>query len=56
MIKQIGFLGEVHPDVLEKIGLKYNAYIFEINLDILVLPVLAENYLSGNIKISSGNA
>jgi len=34
--RQIGFLGEVHPDVLEKIGLKYNAYVFEINLDILV--------------------
>ncbi|MCX5848289.1 MAG: phenylalanine--tRNA ligase subunit beta [Deltaproteobacteria bacterium] len=34
--KQIGFLGEVHPDVVEKINLKNNAYVFEINLDILV--------------------
>jgi len=34
--KQIGFLGEIHPDVLEKIDLKNNAYVFEINLDIIV--------------------
>jgi len=34
--RQIGFLGEVHPDVLEKITLKNAAYVFEINLDILV--------------------
>ncbi len=34
--QQIGFLGEVHPDVLEKIDLKNNVYVFEINLDILV--------------------
>ncbi len=33
--KKIGFLGEVHPDVLEKIDFKNNLYIFEINLDIL---------------------
>lgn len=34
--RKIGFLGEVHPDVLEKIDLKNNVYVFEINLDILV--------------------
>jgi phenylalanyl-tRNA synthetase, beta subunit, non-spirochete bacterial len=34
--RQIGFLGEVHPDVLEKIDLNNNTYVFEINLDILV--------------------
>jgi phenylalanyl-tRNA synthetase beta chain len=38
--KKIGFLGEVHPDVLEKIGLKNNIYVFEINLDILVSACL----------------
>ncbi len=34
--KQIGFLGEVHPDVSEKIDLKNKAYVFEINLDLLI--------------------
>jgi phenylalanyl-tRNA synthetase beta chain len=38
--KQIGFLGEVHPDVLETIDLKNKAYVFEINLDILVAAYL----------------
>lgn len=41
--RQIGFLGEVHPDVLEKIDLKNNAYVFEINLDILVSAYLDRN-------------
>ncbi|PKN06312.1 MAG: phenylalanine--tRNA ligase subunit beta [Deltaproteobacteria bacterium HGW-Deltaproteobacteria-7] len=41
--KQIGFLGEVHPDVLEKINLKNKAYVFEINLDILVAAYLERN-------------
>jgi phenylalanyl-tRNA synthetase beta chain len=31
----IGFLGEVHPDVLLKLDLKNNAYVFEIDIDIL---------------------
>lgn len=31
----VGYAGEVHPDVLEKMDLKIGAYIFEINLDIL---------------------
>jgi phenylalanyl-tRNA synthetase beta chain len=31
----VGYTGEVHPDVVEKIDLKNDAYIFEINLDIL---------------------
>ncbi len=35
--RKIGFLGEIHPDVLEKIDLKNNVYVFEINLDILIL-------------------
>lgn len=34
--KKIGVLGEVHPDVLEKIDIKNNIYVFEINMDILV--------------------
>jgi phenylalanyl-tRNA synthetase beta chain len=41
--RKIGFLGEVHPDVLEKIDLKNNAYVFEINLDILVSAYLDRN-------------
>jgi phenylalanyl-tRNA synthetase beta chain len=41
--KKIGFLGEVHPDVLETIDLKNNAYVFEINLDILVSAYLERN-------------
>lgn len=32
---QIGFLGEIHPNVMEKYDLKNHAYVFEINLDIL---------------------
>jgi phenylalanyl-tRNA synthetase beta chain len=31
--KQIGWAGEVHPDVKEKFDLKNNTYVFEINLD-----------------------
>ena len=55
--QQIGFLGEVHPDVLEKIDLKNNVYVFEINLDILVSAYQDKRRcLSGNIKISGGNA
>jgi phenylalanyl-tRNA synthetase beta chain len=38
--RQIGFFGEVHPDVLEKIDLKNSVYVFEINLDILVSACL----------------
>ena len=30
-----GYLGQVHPDVLERMDLKNNAYVIEINLDIL---------------------
>jgi len=30
-----GYMGQVHPDVLERMGLKNNAYVLEINLDIL---------------------
>jgi phenylalanyl-tRNA synthetase beta chain len=41
--RKIGFLGEVHPDVLEKIDLKNNAYVFEINLDILISAYLDRN-------------
>jgi phenylalanyl-tRNA synthetase beta chain len=33
---QIGYLGEVHPDVLEKMDLKNNIYVFEINMDIML--------------------
>lgn len=31
----IGFLGEVHPDVLARMGLKNRAMVFEIDLDVL---------------------
>jgi phenylalanyl-tRNA synthetase beta chain len=41
--RKIGFLGEVHPDVLEKIDLRNNVYVFEINLDILVSAYLDRN-------------
>ena len=33
---QIGFLGEIHLDVLEKMSLRNAPYVFEINLDLLV--------------------
>ncbi|MGD0022519.1 MAG: phenylalanine--tRNA ligase subunit beta [Smithellaceae bacterium] len=32
----MGYLGCVHPKILEKMDIKNNAYVFEINLDILV--------------------
>jgi phenylalanyl-tRNA synthetase beta chain len=35
----VGYMGQVHPDVLEKLDLKNSAYIFEINLDILANQV-----------------
>jgi phenylalanyl-tRNA synthetase beta chain len=35
----VGYMGQVHPDVLEKLDLKNCAYIFEINLDILANQV-----------------
>ena len=31
----IGYLGEIHPHVIEKFDIKNRAYVFEINLDIL---------------------
>jgi phenylalanyl-tRNA synthetase beta chain len=31
----IGFLGEVHPDVLARMGLKNRAMVFEIDMDVL---------------------
>jgi phenylalanyl-tRNA synthetase beta chain len=32
----MGYLGCVHPKIMEKMGIKNNAYVFEINLDILI--------------------
>jgi phenylalanyl-tRNA synthetase beta chain len=32
----MGYLGCVHPKIMEKMDIKNNAYVFEINLDILV--------------------
>ena len=32
---KIGFMGQVHPEVLEKMDIRSNAYLFEINLDVL---------------------
>jgi phenylalanyl-tRNA synthetase beta chain len=39
----IGFLGEVHPDILMRMDLKNGAYVYEINLDIL------ENLFTGEM-------
>jgi len=38
--KQIGWAGETHPDIKEKFDFKNNAYIFEINLDVLSEPYI----------------
>ena len=35
----VGYMGQVHPDILERMGLKNCAYVFEINLDILANQV-----------------
>ena len=35
----VGYMGQVHPDVLERMDLKNNAYVFQINLDILANQV-----------------
>jgi phenylalanyl-tRNA synthetase beta chain len=48
--EKIGFLGEVHPDVLEKINLNNNLYVFEINLDILVTAYLERNIFCHEIS------
>ena len=40
--KQIGYFGEIHPDIMEKINLKNAAYVFEINLDILVAAYIGK--------------
>ena len=32
---KIGFMGQVHPDALEKRDIRSNVYLFEINLDVL---------------------
>jgi phenylalanyl-tRNA synthetase beta chain len=34
--KQIGFAGEIYPDIKEKYDFKNNVYVFEINLDTLI--------------------
>jgi phenylalanyl-tRNA synthetase beta chain len=39
----IGYAGEVHPDIIEKMDLKNSVYVFEINLDIL------ETHITKNI-------
>jgi len=31
----VGYLGQVHPDVMEKMDFKNSSYVFEINIDIL---------------------
>lgn len=36
---KIGYAGEVHPDVRDKMELKVNSYVFEINLDILTARI-----------------
>ncbi len=34
-----GYMGQVHPDILERMDLRNHAYVFEINLDILASQV-----------------
>jgi phenylalanyl-tRNA synthetase beta chain len=41
---RIGCLGQVHPDVMQKMDIKSSAYLFEINLDIL------EKQVDGQIR------
>ena len=48
--EKIGFLGEVHPDVLEKIDIKNNLYLFEINLDIMVNAYLEKKIFYSEIS------
>jgi len=38
----VGYMGQVHPDVLERMDLKNNAYVLEINLDILANQVSSD--------------
>ncbi len=40
---RIGYLGQVHPDVMQKMDIKNTAYVFEINVDLL------EKQVSGSI-------
>ncbi|MEN6374468.1 MAG: phenylalanine--tRNA ligase subunit beta, partial [Smithella sp.] len=40
---KVGYLGEVHPDVKDRMDLKVNSYVFEINLDMLV------NHIAGDV-------
>lgn len=39
---KVGYLGEVHPDVKDRMDLKVNSYVFEINLDMLVSHIAGE--------------
>lgn len=39
---KVGYLGEVHPDVKDRMDLKVNSYVFEINLDMLVNHIAGE--------------
>ena len=39
---KVGYLGEVHPDVKDRMDLKVNSYVFEINLDMLVSHTTGE--------------
>ena len=38
----VGYMGQVHPDVMDKMDLKNNAYVLEINLDILANQVSSD--------------
>ncbi|MBE9546473.1 MAG: phenylalanine--tRNA ligase subunit beta [Proteobacteria bacterium] len=40
--KKIGFIGEVHPGVLEKMDLKRNAVVFELDFDFLAMHYTEE--------------
>jgi phenylalanyl-tRNA synthetase beta chain len=39
---KVGYLGEVHPDVKDRMDLRVNSYVFEINLDMLVNHIAGE--------------
>ena len=44
----IGFLGDVHPDVLEKVDIKGKAVVFELDLH-SIIPLVREDFLYRNI-------
>jgi len=46
--RTIGYLGDVHPDVLEKMDIKGKAVVFELDLH-SIIPLVREDFLYRNI-------